>query len=449
MNTLAAAALVLALALPQSAKFVVQSDTLDMKTGEQLRKGAWTLDPSGKLDVATVEVSPGETKRFCFLSGDASWCTDVRLGDAHDLTIEFQGRSYPTRVAGVLPDPLFSPEYVLRNKGTAQFLIPEAYELANVIVSLTPYGKQKNRIFQETAYYGEVQAHFGAYAGHPLIAALNLRTDEDFGRFIRFRENGAYFEFDGDALVRRGPYRNHWRQADNVFAANLELVEDFARVSGFRRFFAAHREYYASLVEGFRKVAPLQAMIDWLESRFGGGLRYDSYKVIFSPLVAFSHTAHRGETAEYKESLMFVGAPHVFGKGDLAAAEVARMIFTEIDHNFVNPVSDRHREEVDAAMANVAFWNDTAVSGGYTRPYDTFNEYMTWSVFSLWARDTYDRDTFRRLVKINRYDMLERGFPRFTAFDKALLAAVPQEKNANVAEAWPAMLKFARELQAK
>jgi hypothetical protein len=74
---------------------------------------------------------------------------------------------------------------------------------------------------------------------------------------------------------------------------------------------------------------------------------------------------------------------------------------------------------------------------------------MTWSVFSLWACDTYDRDTFRRLVKINRYDMHERGFPRFSAFDKALLAPVPPEQRGNVAEAWPAMVKFARELQPK
>ena len=53
---------------------------------------------------------------------------------------------------------------------------------------------------------------------------------------------------------------------------------------------------------------------------------------------------------------------------------------------------------------------------------------------------------FRRLVKINRDDMRERGFPRFSAFDKALLPPVPPEQRGNVAEAWPAMLKFERAL---
>lgn len=256
------------------------------------------------------------------------------------------------------PDPDFPAAYIATHKGKETFVIPEGYELANVIISLTPYGTWPNRIFNRTDYYKEVQAHFGPFRDHPLIAKLNLHDDKDFQRFIGFRENGAYWSFEGDELVNRSPYTNHWQRADlNLFAENVALVEDFAKKSGFRRFFAAHREYYDGLVREFRAAAPLTSMIEWLESHFGEGHHFDSYQVVFSPLVAFSHSAHGGHSPEFKESLMFVGAPHIFGKGVLSEAEIARMIFTEIDHNFVNPVSAKHREAIDAAMSNVAYWN--------------------------------------------------------------------------------------------
>jgi hypothetical protein len=401
--------------------------------------------------VMSVPVKAGAVTPFCFLSGARSWCRDVRLGQSYDLTLEYQGRSYPTRVTGTLPDPYYSTEYIEKNKNTTQFLIPEGYELANIVISLTPYGKFPNRIFQKTDYYKEVQEHFGPFANHPLIAAVNLNNDGDFQRFIGLRENGAYWMFEGDKLVRNGPYRDHWRRAPiNLFAQNRELLEDFAKKSGFRQFFAAHQPYYDRLTRDFAAAAPLQSMIQWLEGNFGAGHHFDSYKVFFSPLVAFSHSTHRGESPEFKESLMFVGAPHVFGKGELAGAEVARMIFTEIDHNFVNPTSNQHRQAIDAAMSNVPYWNDTALSGGYQDPLSTFNEYMTWSVFTLWARATYSPDVFKYVVRLNRMDMIDRGFAQFAAFDRAVVKAFGAEPaTKKVPEIYPEVVAFALERQTK
>jgi hypothetical protein len=434
----------------EASTLVVESNRIDMKVGEELLPRSWTLDPSGKLDIREVEVAADTTTSFCFISGANSWCRDVRLGDSLDLTIVYEGRSYPTRVVGKPADPQFTADYISRNRGTTEFLIPEAYELANVIISLTPYGKFPNRIFQKSDYYKEVQAHFGPFAGHPIVAALSLNDDKDFSRFIGFRENGAYWTFRGNKLVREGPYRDHWkRSGTNLFAQNIALVEDFAKKSNFRKFFAEHKDYYERTTREFREAAPLTSMIEWLQSRFGEGYRFDSYKVIFSPLVAFSHTAHRGESPEFKESLMFVGAPHIFGRGVLSEAELARMIFTEVDHNFVNPTSDKHRQAIDAAMSNLGDWNDQSVSGGYESPYSTFNEYMTWSVFTLWARDRYEADLFKYVMRLNRIDMIERGFTQFSRFDKALLAAFPAGTTKKVPEIYPEIIDFVRSRQKK
>lgn len=353
----------------------------------------------------------------------------------------------PERAAA---DPIqFSQAYTSEYRGTESYSIPETYELANIIIALTPYGRaNKNRIFQATDYYREVQQHFGRFANHPIIAKLNLNDDKDFMQFIKFRENSAYWKFEGDRLMRDGPYRNHWGDTENPFSTNVSLVEDFARRSGFRTFYAGHRPYYDGLIGDFQKLAPLSSMIAWLEGEFDAGLRYDSYKVIFSPLVAFSHSAYRGESPTFKESLMFVGAPHIFGDGDLAKVDVARMIFTEVDHNFVNPISDRHEKAIADSFSARHFWNDRATSGGYETPYATFNEYMTWGTFTLWAQQRYDEDTYKRYVKIHRYDMWERGFRQFPHFDKKLIAAyVGRTAGQSISDLYPHMLEWAKQQQ--
>lgn len=89
------------------------------------------------------------------------------------------------------------------------------------------------------------------------------------------------------------------------------------------------------------------------------------------------------------------------------------------------------------------------MSAGYESPWSTFNEYMTWSVFTLWARDRYDADTFRYVSRLNRFDMIERGFTQFAAFDKAVVKAYPAGTKRKVPEIFAEVIAFARERQAK
>lgn len=345
--------------------------------------------------------------------------------------------------------PVFTPEYIAENRGSRKFVIPETYELANIIISLTPYGiNDKRRIYQNSDYYKRVKEHFAPFVDHPIVTRLNLQSDADLFDYLNFRENAAYWRFSEDRIVRDGPYRIHWESmTKNLFAENVDLIEDFARKSGFREFFKTNERYYHQAVADFSQKAPLASMIQWLETNFGDGLRYDSYKVVFSPLVSATHSAARGSDGDFRESLMFVGAPHIFGATELGKAKVARMIFTEVDHNFVNLISDKYRSAIDKAMSCSRFWNQ---SGNYASPYEAFNEYMTWAVFTLWARDQFPAEQFEDIASINRYDMIARGFTQFVYFDAELVRLYRLRKPGQpLGDLFPEIIEFSSKLQKK
>jgi hypothetical protein len=104
-------------------------------------------------------------------------------------------------------------------------------------------------------------------------------------------------------------------------------------------------------------------------------------------------------------------------------------VFTEIDHNYVNPATDRFQGRVKHIFRDVSFWNRNPDT--YRSSLATFNEYMTWAVFNLYARDNYDAAiaaAFRESVILSMVQ--SRRFPRFREFEQVVMevysAAGPQ-----------------------
>lgn len=89
--------------------------------------------------------------------------------------------------------------------------------------------------------------------------------------------------------------------------------------------------------------------------------RYDTYAVVFFPLIGASHNTIRFEDEGFRECVMFVGGPDILaGQVDNPAREEAflsRHVFTEIDHNYVNPVSAQYEVEIARALSDLDEWN--------------------------------------------------------------------------------------------
>ena len=315
----------------------------------------------------------------------------------------------------------FDTAYIEKNTGTVQVEIPEVFELANVAISITDYGLDSPYgVRKEGEYYEQVKAHFLPYKDHPLIAAIEPPDDNPYTRYYAFRDNSARYVFEGNSIRPSGLYPKKWAWFPDLFTKHVELVEDFASESGFREFYRDNLLYYEEQIRKYKETVPVKRMWTWLEQNFPQ--RYDSYKVVFSPLVGGSHSTQRCEDDGFKETVMFVSGPgESSGERPARVREglLSRVVFTEIDHNYVNPITWGHWFAVGGAFRNVNRWNQQQ---GYHNPIQTFNEYMTWAVFILYAHDYYEGEELEEIERITVDIMAERReFVRIEEFNDKLL----------------------------
>jgi uncharacterized protein DUF4932 len=333
-----------------------------------------------------------------------------------------------------------------RDTTRVRVLVPESFELANIIMSLTEYAVQnRNLIYRNTEYYQRVQSHFGALRGTAVMRPLQLGSDDPLRHYYEFRENSAPFGFVDDRLVHGTRYSSWW--SPNLFAERLKDAQAFADLSSFRAFYAANLDYYAQLIARYRDTAQIDSMIVWLEHEFSR--RYDYYTVFFSPLIYGSHSANNQRTQLGDEVLTFVAGPDVDGGSPLPAAVraglVQRILFTEIDHLFVNPVSTLYRTDIDRVFGDRARWT-TDNSSFYTSPSAVFNEYMTWSIFFLFVDGRMPAADFDQLLTLTTQLMEgSRRFIRFGDFNRMMLQLWRNRASGvNAADLYPAILQWAR-----
>lgn len=308
--------------------------------------------------------------------------------------------------------------------------IPELQELAYVAVALTPTGQaDSNMVDMTTAYYTEAMEHFRLWADHALIDTLaaHIRAPRDmdsYGYYYAVVMNACAYRFEGERILPERP--DPPLGFDNVpdpIRAHRGLFEDFARVSGFRDFHGRHLPYYDSLKATYGDLNPVGRMQQWLEGRFGFG--YASYTICFGPLVGGAHATTSARRGRVKHTTMFVSRAEPFADlgENLNRMIHSRVVFTEIDHNFVNPESRRFRRSIRRALVDRAAWVDDSRDGAlaYDSAQAVFNEYMTWSLFSLYCMDHYpEADVQDFLPRMERQMVEDRGFIRFREFNRAL-----------------------------
>ncbi|UCG58283.1 MAG: DUF4932 domain-containing protein, partial [Phycisphaerales bacterium] len=337
----------------------------------------------------------------------------------------------------------FSPRYVEDYRGKVIVEIPEVFELAHVIVAVSEHGKDSYQVHRHGAYYERAMEHFGPFRGHRVVQEQVF--SRSMSRYLGFRSNSYCYVFEDDRIR---PSRVHWNAYwPDAFRPRRRLVEDFAQKSGFREFYRANQPYYQELIDKYRREVPIRQMWQWLEERFPA--RYDCYRVVLSPLLGGTHNTHGFDGDDYREAVMFVSAGSLL-EGDIDdvdRAEEARTVFTEIDHNYVNEVTDRFVGRVNRVFGDLDRWNKQK---GYRSPYMTFNEYMTWSVFILYLDDTTDnKDFFQEVHKAIADQMVNsRRFVLFRQFSEKLLELYRQRgQSETIVDLYPGILDWARTLR--
>ena len=346
----------------------------------------------------------------------------------------------------------FSNDYMVRAKGKYVVDLPEMYELANIALFLSECAQLTNNI-PKTEYAYKVRKHFEPYKNHKLIQVLNSNCSGDalWSVYYGFRENSICFGFDENSHIQYNqPYKSvRWdnsKMSGGQFRNMLYLIQDFVNTSNCRSFFAENKSYYEELVEREYELLPINDMWSWLESKFTQ--RYDSYKVIFSPLITGSHSTQRFQHGylkepSFKECIMFINSSENMDGRDISESlkEGLRsgIVFTEIDHNYVNPISKKYLKEIKELMKDKDFWATTDAQQNYSSEYSIFNEYMTHSLFCLYAIEKYEVEIANKIIESRIKMMNRRGYPQFEKFNEILIALM-MDNTGRIDTAYPEII---------
>ena len=346
------------------------------------------------------------------------------------------------------PDQIikFSDEYILQHKGKYLIEIPEVYELSHIVMAITYQNSSSDYFIQKnTSYYRDVIDYFNQYNTSGIFSSFNY-SETDFNNNYSFRTNSYCYMFENDNIISKEIYPVMWQP--DIFKTYKDEIQDFSLESKFRQFYADHLSFYNSQIALYDSLIQIKQVWSWLEGQFSS--QYDCYKIMISPLTAGSHNTKEFETDNYKETLMFVsGFNREIDSFDTTNVLLkTRLFFTEIDHNYVNPVSDIYIDELNSSMSNLTIWKDPQqINELYDNAYSVFNEYMTWAVYDLYVLEKYPKYIYEEIRETTIYRMeTGRGFIKFQEFEDYLISLYQNiTDNEKIEDLYPKILKWVKD----
>jgi phage-related protein len=415
------------------------SKMIKIKAGEKIfEKGYWTpyteLNPNifttftkkkkivtfyTDIDTISFKVKPKGVYDFIILLNEKDTCyTQIRTKSKEH---SFQ----------------FSKRYKKEHKGNFSFEIPEFQELFLIVVALTPTGiNDLNLVNHEGEYYHKVMNHFGKYKNEPIIKQIDTLIKENYAQS---KMDACGFYFKGNRIKKEKTYDYLSWNGGNYIEPYIEEFKKFAIKTKFRIFYADNIPYYNNLISLMKNQSPVQKQWNWLEKNFSNS--YDNYRITFSQLVGGVHTTKGFEADNFKQTIMFVSGPIENPENQkIAEGIMTRVVFTEIDHNYVNPISDKYIEEIKSTFKEIEKWSSNK---SYPNSFYVFNEYMTWSVFSLYALDNFDNETFKIVNERVEKHMSKRKFHNFRSFNQKIIELYQnKDKNQTIADLYPEILNW-------
>ena len=412
------------------------SSIISIQDGDQYRANIWRLVPEIKPDVYEALLKDGKPHRVTFITDLESISFWVELGKKYDFIIQRGEDLCYTQIVGVkfTPAAVFDQKYQTANRGKMSVEIPEVYELVNIAIAITPIGiEDRNLVYKDSPYYKQVREWFDKYQEHPLIEALEADLRQDLGRYFSLKMNGYAFEFDSRGrIVQSKVYDRTGFRGDsrNTLRPYLPQLQSFADESNFREFYKQNTATYQEEIAFYRDTANIGEMKKWLDKNFPSSSGYDTYKIVFSPLVAYNQSTTWFESNGFRELQPHVNFPYPqdvkrsYEPGSEAAMNVFRgnIVFTEINHGYINPEAEKYADRILKAISNRDRWVSTSRGPGYYAGIGTFNEYMNWGLVSLRMIVYAPKEEQAKMIAaVEQMMTARRGFHMFTEFDKFLV----------------------------
>lgn len=344
----------------------------------------------------------------------------------------------------------FSEQFKKENQGEYKIEINEVKELMQIMIAITKSGLENDDMIQQQGqYYKDVLTHFKPYENEKIIKTFDSLMVASIYNYIFLTGNGISYNFKGDKLIKSNVYDFPATSVvgikitENPVTTYKQEIEDFAKKSQFRKFYKNQKNYYSKIISDYEQNANLGKQWKWLEKNFE--TKIDSYIIFCSPLVNGLNYTDEFNNNNFR--LIYMNLPSLEKQPHSSAIQNeifnTRVMFTEIDHNYVGTPSKKNKETIDKLFADRKYWVNDNIEGtyAYSDPIKVFDEYMTYAVFILYCQDLYNETEFQKAKNEVIAVMKDRGFPKMQEFTDQLIQTRLSNPNKKIDNWYPEFLK--------
>jgi len=344
----------------------------------------------------------------------------------------------------------FTEKFKKENQGKYKIEVNETKELIHIMIAITKFGLENDdMIEQKGKYYQDMIAHFKPYANEKIIKTFDSLLNVSAYNYIFLTGNGISYDFKGNKLVKNVIFDfpattvSNLKITENPITTYKKEIEAFAKKSKFRKFYNVHKPNYTALISNYEKNANLGRQWKWLEKNFK--TTQNSYIIFCSPLI--NGLNYTGDFVNNNFKLIYMVLPPLDILENLTERQNellnTRIMFTEIDHNYVKAPTNANQETIKAYFKDRKEWANENINGvsAYPNPVKVFDEYMTFGVFVLYCKENYDNNDFVFAKESVISLMKERGFPKMQEFTDKLLKLRAENPNQKIDDIYPEFLK--------
>lgn len=217
-------------------------------------------------------------------------------------------------------------------------------ELLSVVQLLSDYPLLTRSDFQ---YKREMIKYFSSFKSHPAVKKFIEMSNINFyydapSTVMLFLSNPPELKFVTpftDYIIGRAGGKEN-------LESFIEALRDFAIKSNFMDFFNAHKDFYTILIKDTETILGNYKDVSMLESFYG--ISKNSYNIIITPLSSHGY----GSKVEIEPSKFdiyaIIGAGYIKVNKPIYSPEPLRsLVWHEFSHSFVNPITEKYRNEVN------------------------------------------------------------------------------------------------------
>jgi hypothetical protein len=345
----------------------------------------------------------------------------------------------------------FDKTYIAQNDGKVHVEVPEIKELSMIVMALTDYAdKDKYEMFyKKSDYYTEVMAHFGKYKNERIVKRFNKYLKFNAISFVVFNSETFCYEFDENNKIRKKKnHKSEFINGINLVSPFIKNLQTFADKTNFKAFYKAHQPFYDNQSRFFTDTIDFPKMVNWLKQNYPD-VQKNTYRIIFSPLVDGTQSMSFADNNGFFEQHMHINYPYLDATQKSDDIGRGSLLFTELNHGFENPEAEKkvNAKKIKKAFADINKWQDknNPNKSFYKGQLSVFEEYINWSLVSLWYWDNLSDKDFaeRRIKRMAEHEVKNRGFTKFVEFSGELLRLYKEKKpTETIASLYPQLLDW-------